>query len=242
MTQSWTTPASDHGYVWVMQAWTLSIEAVFYLIFPLVYPLLRDIGNAALATMLAVCALVIVIIGTPSIAPGTIDIELFGTNTFVPLPLFRMAEFGFGAALCILHLRAPQWFNKVNPDIAEAATLAGIMLVLSFAESVQTKAIFAILAGLLIFFTASGRGIISRVLSNRWLILLGGASYSLYLLQAPVRAWCAMLIPTPFDRFASPAITISLAVLVFLFVEEPARRSILFHYKRIWGVRPSQQG
>jgi peptidoglycan/LPS O-acetylase OafA/YrhL len=86
---------------------------------------------------------------------------------------------------------------------------------------------------MLIFQLAGGYGVLTAVLSSKPLILLGGASYALYLLQGPLRAICEQYIPHPFDRFLSPVVTIAAAIAVFQFWEQPCRRMLLSTYKSI---------
>lgn len=239
MTQSWTPPSSSHGYLWVMQAWTLSIEAMFYLIFPLLWLALARISAFGAILMALICAALIVSLGTPSIGPGASSIPLVGAETPILIPFFRMAEFGYGVALCQLFLRWPKWRERINADAVEIILATSTISVLVLATGSQTKGLFAVLAGMLILITADGKGLLSRLLSQRWLVLLGGASYALYILQGPVRDWCAALIRAPFDRFVSPIVTLGLAVVVFLIVEQPARRWLIQMGKRRLGRAPA---
>jgi peptidoglycan/LPS O-acetylase OafA/YrhL len=81
-------------------------------------------------------------------------------------------------------------------------------------------------------------------LTARWLIFLGGASYSIYLLQFPVRNWARFAL-TPWGphgnlvgALLSPLLTILTACLVFHWYEEPSRR-LLKHWftMREYGFR-----
>jgi peptidoglycan/LPS O-acetylase OafA/YrhL len=227
ITQSWTPPSSGHGYLWVMQAWTLSVEAVFYLAFPLIWPALARIGPRGAMVMASACAALIVAVGAPSIAPGVSSIPFVGAETPLLLPVFRMAEFGYGVALCQLYLMRPQGRHRIHRDVAEIALASSMILVLMLATDSQTKGLFAVFAGLFIFIAAEGQGVLSRRLAGRAWVLLGGASYALYILQGPMRTWCAALINAPYDRFVSPPATLGLAIAVFLMVEQPARRWLM---------------
>ena len=70
------------------------------------------------------------------------------------------------------------------------------------------------------------------MLSSRSMILLGGASYSVYLLQAPFRDWVRVLSTRLLGsaaRFATPLTPVLLvlfSILVFKLWEEPWRRAI----------------
>jgi peptidoglycan/LPS O-acetylase OafA/YrhL len=97
---------------------------------------------------------------------------------------------------------------------------------------------FGVLMGFLIasvFWSAKSR--IRRLLSTKLFVLLGGASYSLYLLQVPAHD----LFTSVFDGRAKltmiayyPLVTL-LAILTFVLVEEPAREMI----RHFFGMRSS---
>jgi peptidoglycan/LPS O-acetylase OafA/YrhL len=89
-----------------------------------------------------------------------------------------------------------------------------------------------VLAGVLILELARSQGALTSFLSSKTLLLLGGASYALYLLQGPIRALCDMLVMHPFDRFVSPVVTIAAAIAAFLIVEQPARTYLWHLYRK----------
>jgi peptidoglycan/LPS O-acetylase OafA/YrhL len=73
--------------------------------------------------------------------------------------------------------------------------------------------------------------VVGAFLASKLLVLLGGASYALYLLQGPIRAACDALIPHPFDRFINPLLVFPGAIVVFLYWEQPARRMLNTWYQ-----------
>ncbi|KUR75565.1 acyltransferase [Novosphingobium sp. Fuku2-ISO-50] len=227
MTQAWTVPSSGHGFAWVMQAWTLSIEAAFYLLFPLFWPLVRRLGrNGTIALAIAAAALIIAF-GTPSISPGVHVVPFLGTDTQIPMPLFRMAEFAYGMALCQMFVRWPPTLSPRTAGIAELGLVAAMLITLASAEAMQTKAIFTVLAGIFILISAQGVGAVTCILSTRALLLLGGASYAIYILQQPLHSLCSLLVRSPFDQVISPIVTIVGAILAFQWIEQPARRFLI---------------
>lgn len=86
--------------------------------------------------------------------------------------------------------------------------------------------------GLLIYSLASSRDFLTALLSRPLMLLLGGASYSVYLLQAPVRDYVRVLISrfslrlVVFGAPLTPLILILFSILVFRIWEEPMRHSI----------------
>jgi peptidoglycan/LPS O-acetylase OafA/YrhL len=88
---------------------------------------------------------------------------------------------------------------------------------------------------LLIVLFALGRGGVSRMLSRRWMIVLGEASYSIYLLHFPLIAFFYLTIE---KGTIHPAIQLALFIATLLaislfawrFVETPFRKKILRSY------------
>jgi peptidoglycan/LPS O-acetylase OafA/YrhL len=228
MVQSWTPPSSLTGYLWVTQAWTLSVELFFYLMFPVILLVARQMNVAAIMFLAIVCAALIIILGIPSISPGTERIPFVASDVIL-LPVFRSVEFLYGVLLCRLMV----FYRLDTGPIFGAALLIAMILVMCFAWDVHSVAVFTILAGVLIVHLAAGTGFVVQAFSTSLMLLLGGASYALYLLQEPIRM--LPLVAHPFDRFVSPIVTILSAITVFLFWEQPARKILLSAYKVVVG-------
>jgi len=237
MTQSWTTPASHLGMSWVMQAWTLSVEAAFYILFPFYWPVVRRMGRTGTIALAVACAVFIVAFGVPTVSPGVRTVPLLGEQVWTLIPLFRMAEFTYGMAICHIFMRWPLFSRQhpANPRIASALEIGlalGMIAVLVTADSPQAKGVFTVLTGLFILVTAHGAGVVSRLMSTRALLLLGGASYSMYILQQPIHSLCQALVRAPYDQVLSPAATIVGAIGVYLFIEQPAQRLLMGRRRR----------
>jgi peptidoglycan/LPS O-acetylase OafA/YrhL len=102
--------------------------------------------------------------------------------------------------------------------------------------------LLAPLVAVLIYGLATGGGFIGRMLSTRWMQLLGGASYALYLFHSPLNSYLT-IAARYFDldnRDGWDALSVyvaaalGIAILVYLFVEEPARNRL----KRLRRIRP----
>jgi peptidoglycan/LPS O-acetylase OafA/YrhL len=232
MLQSWTPPQSGAGYLWVMQAWTLSVEFFFYLCFPAILLCAKRLNAIATSLVAAGAAILIVMFGLSSVVPGTTEIP-YMSSTGLPIPVLRTAEFIYGVMLCRLTYFYPRVSKAIGGNIFEFVLTALIVIVMSFGTDVHIKALFTVLIGVLIIQLSGGRGAISAALSSKPFMVLGGASYALYLLQGPVRAFCEHLVPHPFDRFVSPAITVGGAIAVFRLWEQPCRKTILSAYRFI---------
>ena len=190
MVQSWSIRTVAFFNV---PAWSLSVEAFFYLMFPFLVLRLRARslkgGLAVFAACYAAC-LAIAAVGLavdPQSAwsdtawvPGTHNF-LFGLRRY---PILHLPEFGCGIALGWIYLQA-----KVTARFAGIAvwtSLAAILATLALSRHVPFLFLHN---GLLLPFAAllvlglTQRNVISTALEAAPLMLLGEASYSFYLLH-----------------------------------------------------------
>jgi peptidoglycan/LPS O-acetylase OafA/YrhL len=235
MVQTWMPWRPDLVGAWNFPAWSLSVEAFFYLMFPLICFGLNRMRAASLR-WLAGILLAAIVVGNLSR-----PVELWPESAiwflrYIPLPVLRLPEFVVGMALGLAFLKFPQ--GRQNSTVSICATLGAILVLCLPLGAWASIAIvpFAIL----IYSLAYQSGPIARLLSNRVLVLLGSASYAVYLLQLPTRIYTRLLFaqilhgPHDLDAFLSPCLLLVVSVLVFLFWEEPARKFL----RKSLGLRP----
>jgi peptidoglycan/LPS O-acetylase OafA/YrhL len=164
-------------------------------------------------------------------------------------PLARIWEFLVGATLGLVYLRAArgrpgsvstsrELQNGGPRNLAVGAALAGIAVVVasgafgqpdSWLGLLRWYVFYTPLFALLITTLALGHTFISRVLENRYTVLLGEASYSLYILHwLPV---LALLFARRAGMYVDPrlavlaiALTVTASVLSYRLIEVPTRR------------------
>ena len=232
MVQAWNPFHANYGGAWNSPAWTLSTEAFFYLLFPFFLPLLEKCSIRTLK-YLAAAAILVVLFGhtmTPSADP-------LPRLTGLPLPVFRFPEFLAGMALSLIFLRTPRRLRRL--PLAYAAILATI-IILMFVKG-PWLSLLAIPLSVLIYELAAGDTLLVRLLGSKPFLLLGGASYAIYLLQEPVRSWTHFAVTGStdlrvatggIDTFLSPVILVAFSIGVFLFWEEPTRKRLRSWFKR----------
>jgi peptidoglycan/LPS O-acetylase OafA/YrhL len=226
MLQSWVPPVSGIGYAWIIQAWTLSVEAFFYVCFPLLlFPLRRNWSATALWLCAAALFLVNVVLRTPLFHP--LMPESWLTRSII-LPVLCLPEFVLGMVLGALFLRR----RNHEPDATtnDWITAAGILpccvLIATGVGDLLTSLAAVLCFGWAIYRLANGRGWLTNLLSSPPMLLLGGASFSIYLLQALVREGVHRLLSSShpgLDAALSPLVLIALCCLIFLYYEEPMR-------------------
>lgn len=228
MMQSWFPAASNNGYAIVAQAWTLSVEAFFYCCFPLLLLFFRrDWSTRTLWVLAAAVFALNVGLQVPLFHSGMNPPNWLARH--ILLPILCLPEFVLGMVLGALFLHK----QKLKPTSSsnDWVTAAGILpcfLIIAFTPTAGYRIALAgvFCFGWAIYRLADGRGWLSALLSSKPMMLLGGASFSIYLLQAPNRIISRRLFGSlhpGLDAAFAPLILISASCLIFLFYEEPLR-------------------
>ncbi len=233
MVQSWTYPSSTTPNAWVTQAWTLSVEMFFYICFPLILPVVSRCSRRwSVATAIGI-ALVICLLGVAKIAPGTDRIPSLSESMTPILPILRATEFVLGMLACRIFLLTPGAVLKRYSGWKTTVTALLILAILSTSLSARGTSIATVLFSILIVQLASGAGGLARALSAKPMLILGGASYALYITQGPVREWLRLLVPSPWDAWVGPAASITFALVVYLLFEQPLQRRLRSKFRAL---------
>jgi peptidoglycan/LPS O-acetylase OafA/YrhL len=258
LVQAWTP---QFALAWNGPGWSLSAEAFFYLVFPFLVPLLWPLRRRGLLlALLAFWLLAQVGPGLYAHAPpggwlggwtpsaefwsasvNGVPYHDWGSPWYTLLqynPLGRLPEFLFGAAVGRLYLLRPTGGWPAAWSLAAVAAAVALLGALAYSPAPLRQSLYfhngllTPLHGALIYGLARGsQGAVARGLSLRPLVLLGEASYALYilhmplkeLLEAAVRNCIGDLPGVPFfTGYAAMAILGSVGVLRV--IEEPARR------------------
>jgi peptidoglycan/LPS O-acetylase OafA/YrhL len=224
--------------IWNLPAWSLSVECLFYALFPW------------LARALARCPAVVVLMGSyllivVSSAYRSELIVRAGLTGVMPqadwlvlsaLPILYLPFFTFGMALARLYL----FGQELSPRIHAAMLVIGIAsIVLIFGGAwmlpdwTRGDSALALLFALIVF-GGAGATSVFPVLARPTFILLGEASYSMYILHIPLRVcWDNLADAVPglssmpwlnFPLYFGFVVVVS--VVVFRVVETPLRHWI----------------
>jgi len=168
------------GVGWNTPAWSLSCEFFFYLLFPLVFPLLRNAGRRTVTLVLA----------------ASIVTPILLAHADVPWswkPIYSFSDFTAGIA-------AARFYEFLSPNMRRRgywlylpAIVGGMLLILhpqimdgtygDLHTGLRPLNVMA-LVGL-----ALGGGLVARILSSSAADYLGKISYSMYILHIPVLWW-----------------------------------------------------
>ena len=227
MVQAWNPLNPGMTGAWNYPAWSLSVEAFFYLCFPLIQVRIASMSRQALQLLGAVALLVCILSHTPAQGLGIWN-PLAVAPIPIPLPIVRFPEFFLGMIMGNFFVR----FGSVarQPLLTFLAILASI---LSLSITTGPWVSLAVLPfAVLIYSLAGSRDTFTSFFSHPLMLLLGGASYSVYLLQLPVRDWVRSLMAhttaslNDLNAPLTPVILVLFSILVFHYWEEPLRKTI----------------
>jgi len=205
-------------------SWTLSLEVLFYILFPVAMFIMgKRIRNTSARRIAAI-----------GFALWTIMIffNFALPQNLMVLPLIRLPEFFLGVMIGVLFLNRPNWSILRNKSKATALELTALALAfgnLALYPLMPEKTSIAVCLApslvLLIGVFAYQRGYISQFLSRRAFVFLGEISFSFYMIHMMVLGRLNAIGDLGLTLFAL-VVSLALSVVAYLFIEEPARKKI----------------
>ena len=236
--QAWVPPAA---LSWNAVAWSLSVEAFFYLLFPflLLFFVRRSpaqlflIAAASWLTSLAL-SVSYVLLNPDHLSVVNSDVlGAFWLNALKFHPLARLPEFLLGMACGFLFLR-----SRRESKLALRLVISGMaafVVVVYFSALIPYPILHTALlapAFAAIVYAFALRPKWGAILENRLLVLCGDASYSLYLLHSMIIGMYfhnmtgQLRHQTPLGVLVFVILAVTISALVYRFIEEPARRKL----------------
>ena len=254
MVQAWF-PSLAYRLNWA--SWSLSAEAFFYALFPLLVPFVcsrrvrrHPVVVGAILWIVSVSVVMVIwkFSRTPMAKAVMSRNDWFTLLSFAPI--FRLPEFVLGMLLGIAY---PAGSARVSPRTGQLLTLGALaMLVVLLPQSnrlpiipLRTGLLMPVF-GMLIVGLAVGKSAVTRFLSRPSLLLLGEASYSIYILHTPIHSWLrgvdmldgGLLFSSPLWIPLYVAVTISVSILTLRELEIPARAYVRRKFTRLSGRAP----
>jgi len=242
LTQAWF-PA--FALLWNVPAWSLSAEAFFYLLFPW---LARKVARPQISSeRLVVAAGLVWAVGLLAPAaymlckPDGIEQPIDAENTGFLISLLKYApvahlpEFVVGTIAGELFLRELRSGAQRGGTILTFTVCLALLFALAFSPSIPYpllhNGILTPLFAALVYLLARGRSPIAWLLALPPMVLLGEASYAVYLLHLQV-AWseriyarvAPVVLRVPTLKFIGHVVPMTLAcIAIFLWFETPMR-------------------
>ena len=215
-------------------SWSISVEFFFYLCFPLIGAFLWRLPGK----VLWISAVALYILDNAVIQAISRPQDVDYTHCLDYHPIAHLAEFLFGIALARLfeyvraNHRLAARLERYSPLIAVAAVFARYCIPifdLPVSPSLLQHAFLVPIDSAIILAFSSGNTLIARFFARRPFVILGEASFALYLVHVPVfliaNHWIN-LHPGPLIPIYVVA-CVALSVLSFHFLETPARLWIM---------------
>jgi peptidoglycan/LPS O-acetylase OafA/YrhL len=164
-------------------------------------------------------------------------------------PPFRLPDFLIGVLLGRLYMLRRTESPAKGLGILTVASLFACVAIIQAQPTLPIgmveKLLLAPFGALVYSLAASPSSTIARFLAHRWLLLLGGASYAIYLLHFPANQYGRSIFAAIGRRADTPVyaliymiVVILISIGVFLWYEEPARR----YLRRRLGGRLARPG
>lgn len=211
--------------------WSLSTEAFFYLVFPFLGIALWKLRRHL------VWPVFLALYGAGLFVVGAIN-SFYGRDvqSFNPAPYLFIFLMGILLAKIFVSIgRDPKQSQRLEewaPWMLVACLLLLLLIPLTRIadhESMLQHGLLAPIFAVAILAFASGNQLINKIFAAPWLVVLGEASYALYLIHYPIHS----LLRKPLESIGMPVFllyllgTIGLSVASYYFLEIPARRWIL---------------
>jgi peptidoglycan/LPS O-acetylase OafA/YrhL len=246
--QSWLPLSLPATESWNGPGWSLSNEAFFYLLFPLLLYLLSKYSRRALLIAGVLSWLAIELLPFAVILLGTrgmrynLSAEWIGVIYYNPV--VRLPEFVLGMVVGVLFTRRRGSFYlpAFACDFLLVALTSYLIFVLLELRTfpVASYPLMPLIAPSFLctmLLLASSRGLTASILGSRLFVALGEMSYGVYILHVPI--WeCLALLGLPHTLWGWTllpylAIVLALSALSYYVVERPTRRWI----RSLWSHR-----
>jgi len=236
--QAWVPPAA---LSWNAVAWSLSVEAFFYLLFPFLLLFFVRRSPAQLLLIAAASWLTSLVLSSTYVFLNPDHLRVlnsdvlgaFWLNAVKFHPLARLPEFVLGMACGFLFLRSGKESKLALPLFLSG--IAAFAVVVYFGAVIPYPILHTALlapAFAAIVYAFALRPKWGAILENRLLVLCGDASYSLYLLHSMIIGMYfhnmtgQLRYQTPLGVLAFVILAVTISALVYRFIEEPARRKL----------------
>jgi peptidoglycan/LPS O-acetylase OafA/YrhL len=228
--QSWSPDGNVYG-AGNPVSWSISVEALFYALFPFALWLLirttpRTSARVLVATAAIVCAAQCAVLWTLHVTPGI-------TWLLYRFPIARLPDFAVGMLLGLAFVRRKRSEPRLSGTALEITTIAVLIAAVAalpfLPEALRYAAGLMPFWALLIGVFALQRGTISRLASHPWCVRLGEISFAFYMVH-----WLVLNAESRLLGWTHPvlslaigfAVSLAAAFALFHLVETPMRHVI----------------
>jgi len=243
--QSWNP---FNYYTVNVPSWSISNEAFFYAVFPMILYFFMKNSRINKLLVITICFLVYSVL-LFCLFDSSFNYYLFYVN-----PLFRLIDFVIGVFIYSIWEKYSQKnsMSILKATILEISTIGFFITMIWFSKYIHPNFTYACyywfpMSAIIYLFAIQQKGLVSKLLSNKILVLAGDVSYAFYLFHIPVIRYCEIFfikmnvmldcqIPEWFKLILVVFTTSILSVLSYYFYEIPLNRKIkewYVQYKRL---------
>jgi peptidoglycan/LPS O-acetylase OafA/YrhL len=213
--------------------WSLSVELLFYFLFPLMFNYwYRKANLKIIAIVIVGFWIVSQIVSNYLYQSSFYQGPLSTSNRFLYyFPLLHVNEFLVGNLVGFVYLTYR--YHDRNLDIPVILTMGLVLFALTFSSSlIIQNGMGCVLFAPLVLLLSMNTGYITKLFSHRFFIFLGEISYSIYILQFPILSYSNSLfkrlhiVDVNLLFYGYLVILILLSSACFHFIEVPARNYI----------------
>jgi peptidoglycan/LPS O-acetylase OafA/YrhL len=220
LTTGWF-PDPSINQPWDAPAWSISCEVVFYALLPVLLPLLRRMSMRRLVLVGVAAYVVQGLCGADLKALQTVE----GGYLLYQFPVVHLPEFLAGVVAALWFVRRPDPLGRLPRRLLIGTATAGIAALALTQPVTPAYYCYTPLFVMLVLGLAA-RGARTDWLGSATVVLLGEASYSLYLLHMPLGRLFQLVRPPQWTGFLFAAAVIAVSVVSLRCYEAPLRRAL----------------
>lgn len=246
--QTWSGDLNVGAQMYNAPGWSICVELFLYALFPFLVPVVafaaRRFGVRGLLALAGLAFAVQFVLWLVFVINGNADLPATDPSSahrwLYRNPLTRLPEFVVGMSLAFLLIRGVR-MPRMLAHLTQAAVIVFVLVVCATRDldsGAQGAAFFGTMwtipFGLLILSLASNRGFFSSFLSIRGMVMLGTASYALYIThRGLLPAFGSDYVATAPGRWGYAAVLVVIALALAVaegahrYVELPVRERVL---------------
>ena len=219
----------------LLHTWSLSIEAQFYIIFPIILILIKKFYNSGLFIFLILSSLISLI--TTQIIASKFPIYNF---YFINV---RIWEFLAGSIIAFLETKSKKveinFYTNLMPLVGSVLILSSIFFLNDQISLPSFYSLPVVIGTCLIIYFLNHENLIFKILSFKFFVFIGLISYSLYLWHFPIFAFYNYIFFENENNLVKVFLiflTFFISIFSYYFIEKPFRSQKIINNSKLFTI------